>query len=115
MWLHRPAEIDLIDEIGQERMRPAAAAETAKARPADGDPVKVVVPIGVFRLEPPRALLVTDPRPGRETGIETCGRARQAGSLDFLVLQQRPSAFATEIERLRPRRRDRQNNGCHKQ
>src|SRR4051812_27366734 len=108
---HRPAELEFVNKVGEERVHFAAAAETAEVRSADRERVRAVMAIGVFEFEAPRTLLVTDTRPDRISGIEAFGGRRYSGSRYLLVLQQGPSAFAAEIECLGPRRHDGQDDG----
>src|SRR5581483_1392886 len=63
----RPADLEVVDDVGHERVAVAAAAGTPNADAADRQFVEIAIMEDVFFLNPPRPPLVPGPRAQRVT------------------------------------------------
>ena len=103
MRRHRPAEIDVIDQVAHRRMGLAAARGPGDRDAGDAELVETVAAVGVFLFEAPRPHLVADPRTDREPLVVSRANRGCVGHLEAvrLVVEVAPAALAAEIDYLR--------------
>src|SRR5260370_33295162 len=96
MRRHRPPEIDVVEQVGHDGMRFAAAAYAGQLDGADAQPVQIVAAVDVFFLEPPRSPFVTGAGAGSQTVSEPRASRRQSLRLVGLGFAHGPARLPTE-------------------